>query len=313
MAKAKIIEGLDCDGDAESGILLVLCARFDEMASHRDAAALDWKDPEGVHDMRVASRRLRSALRDFSPYIREQPLKTCAKQIREIAQCLGRVRDLDVSIATLEKLASRCPADVLPGIQRLIQERIRRREPERNSLERIIAKERFEQLVSQFLQASRRATRPKVSKNKDNGNEPSFRETSREIIAKRADELERIGSTVFEPFRQKRLHRMRIAAKRVRYSIQLFAQCLPDAVNAVVEPVARLQGNLGDLHDADVFIQELGMQLTAGNRETVDSKLERHAEFWLLGEFASVRTAKYKDALEEWESLAPRLKIDVRC
>jgi CHAD domain-containing protein len=311
MAKAKIIEGLDCDGDAESGILLVLCARFDEMASHRDAA-LDWNDPEGVHDMRVASRRLRSALRDFSPYMRERPLKTCAKQIREIAQCLGRVRDLDVSIATLEKLASRCPADVLPGIERLIQERIKRREPERASLEKIIARERFEQLVSEFHQASRRATRPKVSKIKDDVTEPTFRETSREIIAKRVDELEQIGSTVFEPFRQKRLHRMRIAAKRVRYSIQLFAQCLPDAVNAVAEPVARLQGNLGDLHDADVFIQELAMQLTADSGDMVHAKLERHTEFWLLGDFASVRTAKYKDALEEWETLAPRLKIDVR-
>jgi CHAD domain-containing protein len=311
MAKAKIIEGLDCDLDAESGILLVLCARFDEMASHRDAA-LDWKDPEGVHDMRVASRRLRSALQDFAPYIRQRPLKTCAKQIREIAQCLGRVRDLDVSIATLEKLASRCPADVLPGIQRLMQERIRLLEPQRASLERIIAKDTFEQLVSEFLQASRRATRPKVGKNKDGVTEPSFRETSREIIAKRVDELERIGSTVFEPLRQKRLHRMRIAAKRVRYSIQLFAQCLPDAVNAVAEPVARLQGNLGDLHDADVFIQELAMQLTASTGDMVDSKLERHTKFWLLGEFASMRTAKYKDALEEWESLAPRLRIEAR-
>jgi CHAD domain-containing protein len=311
MAKAKIIEGLDCDGDAESGILLVLCARFDEMASHRDAA-LDWKDPEGVHDMRVASRRLRSALQDFSPYIRERPLKTCAKQIREIAQCLGRVRDLDVSIATLEKLAARCPADVFPGIERLIQERIKRREPERTALERILAKDKFEQLVSEFHLAIRRATRPKVSKNKDDVTEPSFRETSREIISKRVEELERIGSTVFEPFRQRRLHRMRIAAKRVRYSIQLFAQCLPDAVIAVAEPVARLQGDLGDLHDADVFIQELAMQLTADSGDTIDSKLERHTEFWLLGEFASVRTVKYKDALEEWETLTPRLRIEVR-
>jgi CHAD domain-containing protein len=310
MAKAKIIDGLDCDGDAASGILLVLCARFDEMASHRDAA-LDWKDPEGVHDMRVASRRLRSALRDFSPYIRERLLNTCAKQIKEIAQCLGRVRDLDVSIATLEKLASRCPADVLPGIERLIQERIRRREPERDLLERILAKGKFEQLVSEFHEASRRATRPKVSKNKD-VTEPSFRATSREIIAKRVDELERIGSTVFEPFRQKRLHRMRIAAKRVRYSIQLFAQCLPDTVNVVAETVARLQGSLGDLHDADVFIQDLGTQLITGNGDMADSRLERHTEFWLLGEFASVRTAKYKDALEEWEMLAPRLRIEVR-
>jgi CHAD domain-containing protein len=312
MAKAKIIEGLDCDGDAEAGIHLTLCARFDEMASYRDAA-LDWKDPEGVHDMRVASRRLRSALRDFAPYIKERPLKSCSKQIKEIAQSLGRVRDLDVSITTLEKLASRCPADVLPGIERLIQERIRRREPERDSVEEVLAKDKFDQLVAEFSQASRRATRPKANKNRDDATELSFREISREIITKRVEELERIGSTVFEPFRRTRLHRMRIASKRVRYSIQLFAQCLPDTVNAVADPVSRLQGNLGDLHDADVFIQELGIQLIAGNGDMADSKLERHTEFWLLGEFVSVRTAKYKDALEEWESLAARMRVDVRC
>ncbi|HEU4595360.1 MAG TPA: CHAD domain-containing protein, partial [Pyrinomonadaceae bacterium] len=71
MAKAKKIEGLDCGADAGSGVRQVLLTRLGEMCEFREAA-LDWSDPEGVHDMRVASRRLRSALRDFMPHLQRR-------------------------------------------------------------------------------------------------------------------------------------------------------------------------------------------------------------------------------------------------
>ena len=64
MARARKIKGIDCSGATGDGIRLVLDGRFSEMSRFRDAA-LNWNDPEGVHSMRVASRRLRSALRDI--------------------------------------------------------------------------------------------------------------------------------------------------------------------------------------------------------------------------------------------------------
>jgi len=61
MAKAKRIKGINCNSEAPAGMKLVLVTRFGELI-HFHSAALDWSDPEGVHSMRVASRRLRSAL-----------------------------------------------------------------------------------------------------------------------------------------------------------------------------------------------------------------------------------------------------------
>ncbi|HEX5966530.1 MAG TPA: CHAD domain-containing protein, partial [Pyrinomonadaceae bacterium] len=92
MAKAKRIKGIDCKDAAPAGIRLVLQTRFEEMYGFRQAA-LDWSDPEGVHSMRVASRRLRSAMRDFMPYLRQRGLTPVLKQTKSIAAALGEVRD----------------------------------------------------------------------------------------------------------------------------------------------------------------------------------------------------------------------------
>jgi CHAD domain-containing protein len=123
MAKAKKIEGLDCGATAAAGIRLVLLARFDEMAEYR-SAALDFADVEGVHDMRVASRRLRSALRDFGPHVRRPPrLARVRGELKELAGALGTVRDEDVAIAALAKLASIAPEEARVGVEALADER----------------------------------------------------------------------------------------------------------------------------------------------------------------------------------------------
>ncbi len=82
MAKATEIVGLDCEASAAQAIVIVLRARFAEMCALRDAA-LEWSEPEGVHDMRVASRRLRSALRDFAPFMRKRKLASSMQDLKK--------------------------------------------------------------------------------------------------------------------------------------------------------------------------------------------------------------------------------------
>src|SRR3982750_3899622 len=120
MAKAKRIKGIDCNREAAAGMKLVLVTRFGELYEFREAA-LDWTDPEGVHSMRVASRRLRSALRDFMPYLRKRPLASVLKQLRGLADALGEVRDQDVAIQALEEIASHAPADMSPRLTQFIE------------------------------------------------------------------------------------------------------------------------------------------------------------------------------------------------
>src|ERR671932_1949973 len=112
MAKAKEIEGLDCGAWAARGMGLVLLTRLGEMCEHR-AAALGPEGEDGVHDMRVASRRLRSVVRDFRPYLRGgKRLDAAREELRRLAGALGAVRDEDVAIRALEKLRPEAPGAV---------------------------------------------------------------------------------------------------------------------------------------------------------------------------------------------------------
>src|SRR5258708_255901 len=120
MAKSKVISGIDYEAAVAAGIRPVLSSRLDEMCALRERA-LDWSDPEGVHDMRVASRRLRGALNDFAPFLRKRSLTSSLKQIKEIADSLGAVRDQDVAIEALEKLATKVPVEVSKPVSHLIE------------------------------------------------------------------------------------------------------------------------------------------------------------------------------------------------
>ena len=152
MAKPKQIPGIDCDAEAAAAIRRVVTVRLGEMCALRERA-LDWSDPEGVHDMRVASRRLRSALRDFLPYARKRRVAKSLQEIKDIADALGRVRDQDVAIIALEKLAAKAPAEVSTGIHQLAEIRRARRAEAREELIPILDQACLTQLQSDFLPA----------------------------------------------------------------------------------------------------------------------------------------------------------------
>ncbi len=81
---------------------------------------LDVDDIERVHDMRVATRRLRAALEIFGPCFPRRELKAALRQVKELADALGERRDRDVSIATLETIRESMTALDRPGIETLI-------------------------------------------------------------------------------------------------------------------------------------------------------------------------------------------------
>lgn len=71
------------------------------------ASAVDGRDPEGVHDMRVATRRLRACLGLFAPWIDPEELARVVPAVRSVTRTLGRVRELDVLRLRLGVLARR--------------------------------------------------------------------------------------------------------------------------------------------------------------------------------------------------------------
>jgi len=86
------------------------------------------------------------------------------------------------------------------------------------------------------------------------------------LIAKaRLEDLYLWEQAVDNPYNIRGLHDMRIAAKRLRYTFEVFEDVLPAASQSIVSELTRLQDELGELHDSDVMIALLRMCLAKQN------------------------------------------------
>ena len=291
MARAKRVKGIHCNAAAAAGAKLVLVTRFEELCAFREAA-LNWSDPEGVHSMRVASRRLRGAVRDFTPYLRKRDLTSIQKQLRSLADALGEVRDQDVAIMSLEKIAKHAPAEVSTALKEYIDTRLEARERAREELTSVLEKNAFEELATSFTDGVDHAT------TRTTESEITFRKMSQAVIQDRLKELEKLSNSLFDPFEIDALHEMRIAAKRLRYALELFQQCWGSSLGTYARRCARLQTALGDVHDCDVWIESFTKQIASARK---DKHNERVAAFvWLLGHFVKLRTKHLRQAFDRW-------------
>ncbi|HLM60195.1 MAG TPA: CHAD domain-containing protein [Pyrinomonadaceae bacterium] len=299
MAKAKEITGIDCAADALLWATEVLRVRLGEAIDARDAA-LDFSDIEGVHQMRVAIRRLRSALRDFLPLLKKRPLQKTRKNLKRIADRLGAVRDQDVAILALEQLQSngeidRVDSPVKEGIELMLAERRLQRETVQAKLIKALDADDLAKLKADFAVALEKAARKKKS-----DRIISFNEAGRAAVASGLNELYDLGASLYEPFKTEDLHEMRIAAKRLRYAVELFTACWGASIEPFAEEIAKMQGFLGEVHDCDIWIESMGGRLRRGQENAAANGNDYQTAAWLLSEFVRKRTKEYRSALKLW-------------
>jgi CHAD domain-containing protein len=303
MAKAAEIVGLDCAAPVSAGAVLVLRTRLEEMCGWR-AAALVWSEPKSLHDMRVASRRLRSAARDFAPYLAARPPR---KRLRRLARALGAVRNEDVAISALEELTQESSPENAAGLRALIAVRMLKREHARATLAPLLAESALAKLRDKYL---RTLARDEADATGTDERAHTFMQAGREIIAARLVELRALGAALYRPHATRRQHRLRIAAKRLRYALDLFVPCGGDELHELAREVARLQKALGDLHDCDEWITNLSALLEGRAQASGDASLGadadaedlRPAAFWLLDKLMEERATHLRAALERWAS-----------
>jgi CHAD domain-containing protein len=306
MAKAKEIVDIQCDRPATEAVPRVLALRLEEMCL-LSKTALDFNDPEGVHDMRVASRRLRSALKDFAPHLRNSRIASVTKRLKEIADKLGVVRDLDVAIIALEKLQKNTTPEISSGLQKIIDDQKAKLDPARNELVQALNEQDIAALKHDFGLAvdsaltPQSATAPSVSLRVKN---PSYRVFARSTLLARLKELESTSLSLYKPQKTKPLHEMRIAAKRLRYSMELFAPCWGSRLDVFSRRVVQMQSSLGELHDCDLWIEHFGNRLSRlrkkANSERATSENERDAMIWLLSHFSKLRAKHFRATFKGW-------------
>ena len=301
MAKPKLFSGLDCAAPAGEMIQLVLRAQLKSMCKLR-AAALNWHDPEGVHDMRVCSRRLRSAISDFRPYAR---LRIPRVKLRRIADALGAVRDLDVALIALDELSAQAKGEAAAGIQILAQQFRERRKDARAKLEIAIKPAVIDEFHEECQTGLKELTMAASRRRTAVDDEPiTFREVGRQIIGDRIEELREASHHLYFPFHLKELHELRILTKRLRYAAELFSECWSPNLRDAAKEVSLLQTSLGELHDCDVWLDDLSARLkrTAHKPKTdEESSRVRAGATWLVRHFAIERMEHYRAGLGRWQ------------
>ncbi|MBV8528071.1 MAG: CHAD domain-containing protein [Candidatus Dormibacteraeota bacterium] len=210
-----------------------------------DAAVRVGTDPEGVHQARVATRRLRSDLRTFRPLLDAEWVARLREELSVVAGLLGAVRDTDVLLqrmnaaaATLRDGEATAAMGVVSGLEEA-------RAAARTALLEVMRGERYRRLLDDLVgAASMPRTTPEAS-----GNAaailPSLARGPWRKLRKRVAQLPADPPDAD-------LHEVRIFAKRARYAAEAVASVSRPGVGEFASAVAKLQEVLGDHHDAVV-------------------------------------------------------------
>ena len=206
-------------------------------------------DPEDLHAMRVATRRMRAAWRVFGDGFRPERTRRYRNRLREVAARLGAVRDLDVLLEAADTYRADLPVTEQRALDPLLAAWRRYREDARVLLMHELDSAGYARFVEDFrvfVQTDGAAVLPVV---------PTQPHRIRDTAPSRiwaAYEQVRAYEPVLRWADVETLHDLRIAAKWLRYTLEFVREALGPDVAPLVARVTALQDHLGYLHDADV-------------------------------------------------------------
>jgi CHAD domain-containing protein len=150
VAKARPVPGFAEAASFREAAALVVEVRTEEVFEHAEHV-LDTSDIERVHDMRVATRRLRAALEIFAVCFPKAEHRKALKEVKRLADALGERRDPDVAIAGFERVLAELPAADRTGVKGLIDELHGRQAEGNESLAKAIERVRRDGLHERLL------------------------------------------------------------------------------------------------------------------------------------------------------------------
>jgi CHAD domain-containing protein len=218
---------------------------------HRDLvaaeAAVRQRVPEGIHDLRVAMRRIRSALASFRPIVDASITDPLRDELRWAGGRLGEARDAEVVAERIVTLLDEVAADTPPEVL----DRLRDRVHADAAAVRDVA---VETLDSERYAAALRlldavTTRPPFTEAAERKARPLARRRLRREARRVLELADKAWSTADPAAHAEQLHDVRKRAKRLRYAAEACVPVLGDHAAAVAEAAQRIQTTLGTHHD----------------------------------------------------------------
>jgi CHAD domain-containing protein len=197
----------------------------------------------GVHQARVATRRLREAVPVLASGLKHSKAGKARRKIRRLTRALGTVRELDVTLHLIGELTQqgKLPRTALEEVRRhVIQERDKRRSVMLERLDTVDADKLGKRLNS-------------VATALDESTDEGWRKVLATRLLKRAKRLRESVAQAGQMYEAERLHDVRIAAKKLRYAVELAADSGVRSAAPLVPKLKRVQDLLGRLHDMQVL------------------------------------------------------------
>ena len=215
------------------------------------------EDIEFVHRARVATRRLRASLAMFGQCFAPKRVKRWRKAIRRLTGSLGDARDRDVQIELLCGALSALNAkECFPGVAHVLVQL----EHDRERLQRQVVKAVNRLQARRTLRKIRRAAEKVLDRVEPT---PQCQQTPeacmriRQHVLQQLDDLLQYESCLADPEDRASHHAMRIAGKRLRYTLETLRPMYPERLDEAVETIKKVQTLLGDIHDCDVWLDHL--------------------------------------------------------
>lgn len=266
----------------------VMGGQFEKFLAHEPGTRLG-EDPEELHDMRVASRRLRAAMKIFEDAL---PARSRALQdeLKHFAGVLGEVRDLDVQLEQLRGWIHSAEPEDREALGTLVSVLENRRVKARKKMLRSLDSKRYERFVDSFERFLRRGPHSRSNA----ANEPVLA-AAPDIIRRRYRKVRKAGDAIGKKSSAEEYHELRKRGKRFRYALEFLSGVYGKPADKLIGQMKDLQDVLGDHQDAVVAVEHL--------RELSESgELSQRAVFTMGG-----ISRRYQDQARELRARFPKV------
>ena len=226
---------------ARQNCATLLVGYIEQLSGNLSAAlarALSRSEVEAVHQARVATRRLGSAVDLIQPWLNSKSHKQIEQNLRQLRKGLGPLRDLDVMLEGLERYQAAHPAAVRWLQKRLLEQRAKARKQLRHG-RLVVARQFLTPEVVAKLEASQARLKGILSR----------------VIRLRFDDFSRSADALAARQADLDVHALRISGKKTRYSLEIAAATGAPLPREILGQFKRIQDALGEWHDCVVLAQ----------------------------------------------------------
>jgi CHAD domain-containing protein len=267
------------------------------LVDHDHVVRLD-DDIEGVHKMRVATRRLRSDLQTLQPVLEAGWSDELRADLKDLAATLGVVRDTDVLLQRLRRHIGELPADDRPVAVGVVDRLEDERRAQVADLLATLDTDAYLDLLDEVVEG---ALRPRLGPRGEDAGSVVLPELVRPRWRRLRKAVDALGPRPDDD----ELHRVRILAKRARYAAELAAPVVGDAAADLAAQLAQVQDVLGELHDtvvAEAWLRQAATTLDHDARFVAGqlAATQRTERAALLGAWPATWAACDRKALTGW-------------